>query len=144
MAGSGTLIGAVARAGTAARKCLGKCWQVFGGLSDGRSKRLVSVCVLPWKVRGPLPRVGFKGIWASGLPPAGPTLRRARLRCRARGIPANHAAARQSPPAAYGRDRSWVGLARYLQKVTGALGGPLFCYNGPACCVMPECEGHYC
>ena len=83
---------------------------------------MVSVCVLPWKVRGPLPRVGFKGIWASGLPPAGPTLRRARLRRRARGIPANHAAARQSPPAAYGRDRSWVGLARYLQKVTGALG----------------------
>ena len=75
---------------------------------------------------------------------ARPTLRRARLRCRARGIPANHAAARQSPPATYGRDRSWVGLARYLQKVTGALGGPLFCYNGPACCVMPECEGHYC
>ena len=98
-------------------KCLGKCRQVFGGLSDGRSKRLVSVCVLPWKVRGPLPRVGFKGIWASGLPPAGPTLRRARLRCRARGIPANHAAARQSPPATYGRDRSWVGLARRLQKV---------------------------
>ena len=20
---------------------------------------------------------------------------------------------------------------------------PCFCYNGPACCVMPECEGHY-
>ena len=39
VAGSGALIGAVARAGTAAaRKCLGKCWQVFGGLSDGRSK----------------------------------------------------------------------------------------------------------
>ena len=109
-------------------KCLGKCWQVFGGLSDGRSKRLVSVCVLPWKVRGPLPRVGFKGIWASGLPPAGPTLRRARLRCRARGIPANHAAARQSPPATYGRDRSWVGLARRLQKVRQVLrhGRPCF------------------
>ena len=84
---------------------------------------MVSVCVLPWKVRGPLPRVGFKGIWASGLPPAGPTLRRARLRCRARGIPANHAAARQSPPAAYGRDRSWVGLARYLQKSDRSTGG---------------------
>ena len=37
-------------------------WRPLGG----RSKRLVSVCVLPWKVRGPLPRVGFKpeGIWA--------------------------------------------------------------------------------
>jgi hypothetical protein len=115
-------------------KCLGKCWQVFGGLSDGRSKRLVSVCVLPWKVRGPLPRVGFKGIWASGLPPAGPTLRRARLRCRARGIPANHAAARQSPPATYGRDRSWVGLARRLQKVRGtaARSAVLFTMDRPA------------
>ena len=77
---------------------------------------------------------------------ARPTLRRARLRCRARGIPANHAAARQSPPATYGRDRSWVGLARRLQKVRQVLrhGRLCFCYNGPACCVMPECEGHYC
>ena len=158
MAGSGALIGPGPGGGSRRAcgycgaqvfstkfKCLGKCWQVFGGLSDGRSKRLVSVCVLPWKVRGPLPRVGFKGIWASGLPPAGPTLRRARLRRRARGIPANHAAARQSPPTTYGRDRSWVGLARRLQKVTGtAARSPCFCYNGPACCVMPECEGHYC
>ena len=102
-------------------KCLGKCWQVFGGLSDGRSKRLVSVCVLPWKVRGPLPRVGFKGIWASGLPPAGPTLRRARLRCRARGIPANHAAARQSPPTTYGRDAGYgAGFTKRVRERTGA------------------------